>query len=59
MGVDPPKGKQAMAGTAPVALGFQQLLRPILLDGRQPQVLCVHKELWVGGMKLETQLSDS
>ena len=36
--VAPPKGKQACAGTAPVVVVFRQLLRPALLDGRQPQV---------------------
>ena len=36
--VAPPKGKQACAGTAPAVVGFRQLLRPALLDGRQPQV---------------------
>ena len=36
--VAPPKGKQACAGRAPAVVGFRQLLRPALLDGRQPQV---------------------
>ena len=36
--VAPPKSKQACAGTAPAVVGFRQLLRPALLDGRQPQV---------------------
>ena len=36
--VAPPKGKQACAGTASAVVGFRQLLRPALLDGRQPQV---------------------
>ena len=42
-GVAPPKGKQARAGTAPVVVGFWQLLRPALLDRRKPQVWCMHK----------------
>ena len=42
-GVAPPEGKQTRAGKAPVVVGFQQFLRPALLDGRQTQVwhMCV------------------
>ena len=36
--VAPPKGNQSCVGTAPVVVGFRQLLRPALLDGRQAQV---------------------
>ena len=45
--VAPPKGKQARAGTAPAVVGFQQLFRPALWDGRQPQVRHVQKG-WEG-----------
>lgn len=47
-GVAPPKDKQATVGTAPAVGGFQQLLRPALLDGRWPQIHCVCKG-WQGG----------
>ena len=49
-GAVPPKGKQACAGRAPAVVGFRQLLRPALLDGRQPQVQGEHRGLrGVGG----------
>ena len=57
-GVSPPKGKQTCAGTDPVVVGFRQLLRPALQDGRQPQVRQVHKGWWEG-MHWEAQLSAS
>ena len=60
-GVAPPEGKQARAGTAPEVVGFWQLLRPALPDGRQPQVPHVYRG-WQGrgeGIHWEAQLSDS
>ena len=55
--VAPAKGKQACAGTAPVVVGFRQLFRPALLDGRQPQ----RRGWWGWGeeMHWEAQLSAS
>lgn len=46
-GVALPKGKQTRAGTAPVVVGIQKLLRPALPDGSQPQVWHVCKG-WLG-----------
>ena len=45
-GVALPEGKQARAGKAPAVVGFWKLLRPALLDGRQPQVWCVREQEW-------------
>lgn len=59
--VAPPKGKQACAGTAPAVVGFRQLLRPALPDGRQPQVwrVCRGWRGWGEGVHWEAQLSAS
>ena len=40
-GCSPSKGQAGQATEAPVVVGFWQLLRPALTDGRQPQVWCV------------------
>ena len=37
-GVAPPERRQARAGKAPAVVGFLQMVRPALQDGRQPQV---------------------
>ena len=58
-GVAPLKGKEAREGTAPAVVGFWQLLRPALQDGRQPQVRRVRRGWWRWGegMHWEAQLS--
>ena len=41
-GVAPPGGRQARAGKAAEVVGFQQVVRPALQDGSQPQVRSIH-----------------
>ena len=38
--VAPPEGRQAREGKAPEVVGFLQVVRPSLWDGRQPQARC-------------------
>ena len=40
-GVAPPEGRQTKAGKALVVVGFLQIVRPALQDGRQSQIQCV------------------
>ena len=57
-GVAPPEGRQARAGKAPAVVGFLQMVRPALRDGRQPQVWHV-RGVGGGEMHWEAQLSAS
>ena len=58
-GLAPPEGRQVGAGKAPAVVGFLQMVRPALWDGRQPQVWCTVHRVAGGGMHWEAQLSDS